>query len=161
MQLYYKSIVTIEKGSDYNATYSIQTNPGRCFTRVSLVQIVSTTLNLFHGISSQLRIPVVGELYYGLNLIFLDDSKITFLERSLVRMNLYCSESNNGLTGFISQVVTVRGLTLHDHIIMTLNNLYQTYKSFGELSESPPIWDNKVVIKFFLLTQFQNEQIIS
>ena len=31
-------------------------------------------------------VPTVGELYYGLNPISLDDSRMTFLERPSVRM---------------------------------------------------------------------------
>ena len=69
-------------------------------------------------------IPTVGELYYGLNPISLDDFRITFLERLLIRMTLCCSRSNNSLTAFISQVETVRGLIRHDHFIMTLDTIY-------------------------------------
>jgi len=69
-------------------------------------------------------VPAISELYYGLNPISLNKIRTTLLERPLVRMTLCCSGSNNGLTVFISQVVTVRDLTLHDHIIMTLNNFY-------------------------------------
>ena len=54
----------------------------------SPVQLITTTLNLFHGPApNQVGwVPTVGELYYGLNPISLDDSRITFLERPSVRM---------------------------------------------------------------------------
>jgi len=68
-------------------------------------------------------VSTVGELYYGLNPISLDDSRITFLESLSVRMT-YVVQGQTMATTFISQVVTVKGLTLHDHIIMTLDTLY-------------------------------------
>jgi len=34
-------------------------------------------------------VPAIGELYYGLNSISLDESRIIFLKRPLVRMALF------------------------------------------------------------------------
>jgi len=53
---------------------------------ISPVQLVATTLNLFHRtVPDQVGwILAVGELYNGLNPISLDDSRITLLERPLV-----------------------------------------------------------------------------
>ena len=80
----------------------------------------------------------IGELYYELNPISLNKIRTTLLERPLVRMTLYCLGSNNGLTVFISLVVTVRGLTLHDHIIMTLlTSFIRSIKPVGNCQSLP------------------------
>ena len=69
-------------------------------------------------------VPAVGELYYGLNPISLNETKTILLERPLIRMTLCFLGSENWLNSLYFQVVTVRDLTLHDHIIMTLDIFY-------------------------------------
>ena len=71
---------------------------------ISPVQLVATTLNLFHRtVPDQVGwILAVGELYNGLNPISLDDSRITLLERPLV----------NGSAIFFSDFTKFRSTTL-------------------------------------------------
>ena len=80
------------------------------------------------ALNQEAWIPAVGELYYGLNPISLDESRTIHLERPPVRMTLCFLGSDKWLNSLFFQVVTVRNLTLHDHIIMTLNTLYQTFE---------------------------------
>ena len=53
-------------------------------------------------------VPAVGELYYRLNPISLDETRTIFLERPLIRMTLYFLGSENWLNSLYLQVVTVR-----------------------------------------------------
>ena len=69
-------------------------------------------------------VPAVGELYYGLNPISLDESRNILLERPLIKKTLCFLGSENWLNSLYFQVVTARDLTLHDHIIMTLDIFY-------------------------------------
>ena len=95
-------------------------------------------------------VPAVGELYYGLNLISLDEIRTIILERPLVRMTSYFSGSVQSLNSLYFQVVTVRNLTLQTILLWLLTSFIRPIKLLGNCQSLPLIWNFKVVIKFTL-----------